>query len=79
MKKNYITGYGGMLGEVFYTQFKGDYDIKCTDKDVNETWLSFPDFNNFEAYKKDVLEFQPDYLFHLGAIYRFGVFRRKCG
>lgn len=56
-----------MLGEAFYAQFKNDYDIKCTDKDVNEKWLSFLDFRDFEAYKKDVLEFQPDYLFHLGA------------
>jgi dTDP-4-dehydrorhamnose reductase len=66
-KKIYITGCGGMLGEGFYAQFKDDYDIKCTDKNVNETWLSFLDFRDFEAYKKDVLELQPDYLFHLGA------------
>ena len=63
----YLAGCGGMLGEAFYAQFKNDYDIKCTDKDVNEKWLSFLDFRDFEAYKKDVLEFQPDYLFHLGA------------
>lgn len=66
-KKIYIAGCGGMLGEAFYTQFKNDYIIKCTDKDVNEEWLSFLDFRDFEAYKKDVLEFNPDYLFHLGA------------
>jgi|ERR1035437_2684343 dTDP-4-dehydrorhamnose reductase len=66
-KKIYIAGCGGMLGEAFYAQFKDDYYIKCTDKDVNEAWLSFLDFRDFEAYKKDVLEFQPDYLFHLGA------------
>ncbi len=56
-----------MLGEAFYTQFKNDYELKCTDKDVNESWLSFLDFRDFETYRKDVLEFQPDYLFHLGA------------
>jgi dTDP-4-dehydrorhamnose reductase len=56
-----------MLGEAFYTQFRNDYEIKCTDKDVNEEWLSFMDFRDFEAYKKDVMEFKPDYLFHLGA------------
>jgi len=66
-KKIYIAGCGGMLGEAFYTQFKDDYEIKCTDKDVNAEWLSFLDFRDFEAYKKDVLEFRPDYLFHLGA------------
>jgi dTDP-4-dehydrorhamnose reductase len=66
-KKIYIAGCGGMLGEAFYHQFRNDYDIKCTDKDVNEPWLDFLDFRDFDAYKKDVYEFRPDYLFHLGA------------
>ncbi|WP_295591472.1 NAD(P)-dependent oxidoreductase [uncultured Lamprocystis sp.] len=66
-KKIYIAGCGGMLGEAFYAQFKDDYELKCTDKDVNETWLSFLDFRDFEAYKRDVTAFAPDYLFHLGA------------
>lgn len=66
-KRIYIAGCGGMLGEAFYSQFKNDYEIKCTDKDVNEDWLSFLDFRDFEAYRKDVLDFKPDYLFHLGA------------
>ena len=67
MKKIYIAGSGGMLGEAFYTQFKDHYVLKCTDKDVNENWLSFLDFRDFEQYKKDVMSFKPDYLFHLGA------------
>lgn len=62
-----MAGAGGMLGEAFYHQFKDHYEIKCTDKDLNEPWLSFLDFRDWEAYKKDVLEFKPDYLFHLGA------------
>jgi dTDP-4-dehydrorhamnose reductase len=66
-KKIYLAGCGGMLGEAFYHQFKDDYEIKCTDKDVNESWLSFMDFRDFAAYKKDVMAFNPDYLFHLGA------------
>ncbi len=67
MKKIYIAGSGGMLGEAFYAQFKDHYELKCTDKDVNENWLSFLDFRDFEQYKKDVISFNPDYLFHLGA------------
>ena len=66
-KKIYMAGCGGMLGEAFYAQFKDDYIIKCTDKDVNTDWLSLLDFRNFEAYKADVEEFKPDYLFHIGA------------
>lgn len=66
-KKIYIAGGGGMLGEGFYQVFKNDYELKVTDKDVNESWISFLDFRDFEAYKKDVFDFDPDYLFHLGA------------
>jgi len=66
-KKIYIAGCGGMLGEAFYKVFGNDYDLKCTDIDINEKWLSTLDFRNYEAYKKDVQEFQPDFLFHLGA------------
>lgn len=62
-----MAGCGGMLGEAFYHQFKGQYEIKCTDKDVNESWLSFLDFRDRDAYRRDVLDFKPDYLFHLGA------------
>jgi len=66
-KKIYIAGCGGMLGEAFYKQFKDEYTLRCTDKDVNEKWLNFLDFRDFDAYKNDVFNFGPDYLFHLGA------------
>jgi dTDP-4-dehydrorhamnose reductase len=68
-KKNkiYIAGCGGMLGEAFYSVFEKDYELKCTDIDVNEKWLSSLDFRDYDNYKKDVQEFQPDYLIHLGA------------
>ena len=66
-KKIYIAGCGGMLGEAFHKLFSEDYELKCTDIDLNETWLSYLDFRDYEAYWKDVSEFKPDYLFHLGA------------
>jgi dTDP-4-dehydrorhamnose reductase len=66
-KKIYIAGCGGMLGEAFYAQFRDDYVLKCTDKDVNDTWLSFLDFRNYDKYLLDVEDFKPDFLFHLGA------------
>jgi dTDP-4-dehydrorhamnose reductase len=68
MKKIYIAGCGGMLGEAFYRNLQHTYILKCTDKDVNESWLTFLDFRDFNAYRKDVIEFQPDYLFHIGAL-----------
>lgn len=66
-KRIYIAGCGGMLGEAFYKTFGADSTLKCTDIDTNEHWLSYMDFRDFDAYRKDVLNFKPDYLFHLGA------------
>lgn len=62
-----MAGVGGMLGEAFYNVFKDQYDLKCTDLDVNEDWLSELDFRNFDNYEKDVTDFKPDFLFHIGA------------
>ncbi|GAF70500.1 unnamed protein product, partial [marine sediment metagenome] len=59
MKKIYIAGCGGMLGEAFYCQFKNDYYLKCTDIDVNEKWLSYCDIRDFKTYRKDVVNFKP--------------------
>ncbi len=56
-----------MLGEAFYTGFRKDFELKCTDIDLNSPWLSYLDFRDFDAYRKDVMDFKPDYLFHLGA------------
>ena len=67
LKRIYIAGCGGMLGEAFHKIFSKDATLKCTDIDVNEAWLSHLDFRDFDAYRKDVADFQPDYLFHLGA------------
>lgn len=67
MKKIYIAGSGGMLGEAFYEQFKDEFLLRCTDKDVNEEWLSYLDFREYDAYRSDVFKYEPDYLFHLGA------------
>lgn len=66
-KKIYMAGVGGMLGEAFYHIFKEDYELRCTDIDVNESWLNYLDFRDYDAYAKDVKAFAPDYLFHIGA------------
>jgi len=66
-KKIYISGCGGMLGEAFYKQFSMDYELKCTDIDVNDTWLEYCDMRDYEQYKQDVISFNPSFLFHLGA------------
>ena len=66
-KKIYMAGSGGMLGDAFKQEFDNSYVLKCSDIDVNAPWLSYLDFRDFDAYRKDVLNFKPDYLFHLGA------------
>ena len=66
-KKIYIAGAGGMLGEAFYQVFKKDYNLKLTDKDVNEEWISKLDFRDKELYFDDITKFDPDFIFHLGA------------
>ncbi len=58
-EKIYLAGCGGMLGEAFYAQFKNDFELMCTDIDLNENWLSYLDFRDYEAYRKDVLDFKP--------------------
>jgi len=67
MKKIYIAGCGGMLGEGFHRVFRESNFLRCTDIDVNESWLSYLDFRDLNAYRKDVFSFAPDYLIHLGA------------
>ena len=67
MKKIYLAGSGGMLGQAFHQVFGNDYELRCTDKDVNEPWLDLLDFRDLDGYRKDVEAWRPDYLFHLGA------------
>jgi dTDP-4-dehydrorhamnose reductase len=69
MKKGkiYIAGCGGMLGEAFHQVFSKDFELKCTDIDLNSEWLSFLDFRDLDSYMRDVVNTRPDFLFHLGA------------
>jgi dTDP-4-dehydrorhamnose reductase len=66
-QKIYMAGVGGMLGEAFHKVFEDDYELKCSDIDTNEDWLSYLDFRDYEAYRKDVKKFKADFLFHIGA------------
>ena len=67
MKKIYIAGSGGMLGDAFYQEFKSSYELKCSDLDDSEDWISYLDFRDYKKYRDEVMDFAPDYLFHLGA------------
>ena len=39
-----------MLGEAFYKAFNKDYELKCTDINVNENWLSSLDFLDCDGW-----------------------------
>jgi dTDP-4-dehydrorhamnose reductase len=67
-KRIYIAGAGGMLGEAFYTVFRQQFTLACSDIDVNEEWLSYLDMRDLSSYREAVKAHQPDYLFHLGAL-----------
>jgi dTDP-4-dehydrorhamnose reductase len=67
MSRIYMAGVGGMLGEAFHHVFSDNHELLCTDKDVNADWLSFCDFRDRAEYARQVLDFKPDYLFHIGA------------
>ena len=56
-----------MLGLAFYKEFKDTYSLRCSDIDINEDWLDYLDFRDYDAYLKEVRDFNPDWLFHLGA------------
>ena len=66
-KRIYMAGSGGMLGDAFYNIFNKNYDLKCTDINIIDDWLSYLDFRDYDKYESDVVNFKPDYLFHLGA------------
>lgn len=57
-----------MLGEAFYKVYNNENILRCTDKDVNDSWLNFLDFRDSINYEKDVENFNPDILFHIGAL-----------
>lgn len=69
IKKIYVAGAGGMLGEAIFNVFNNDYDLMCSDiKNIsNDDWISFLDFRDLQKYEEDVSNFKANYLFHIGA------------
>lgn len=56
-----------MLGEGFHDVLVEHHELRASDIDANEPWLEPLDFRDFDAYRAAVLNFRPDWLFHLGA------------
>jgi dTDP-4-dehydrorhamnose reductase len=67
MKKIYIAGAGGMLGEGFKRVLSSRHHLVMTDKQKTSDWIEILDFRDFEKYKESVKNSNPDYLLHIGA------------
>ena len=67
IKKNLCSWSWGMLGEAIYNTFKKKYELSLIDKVKSEKWIKKLNFNN-QRYEQDVKQFNPDYLFHIGAL-----------
>ena len=67
LKRIMILGAGGMLGEAFYHTLKDDYDLRPSDIDVNESWLTELDARDYKAVRNEASEFNHDYIFNLAA------------
>ena len=56
-----------MLGEAFYNTFKEDYEVRASDIDVNDSWLTELDVRDYSAVRQEASEFRPDFIFNLAA------------
>lgn len=63
----YIAGAAGMLGDAFIRHFGQKHELRCTDLNTEEPNISFCDFRDYTEYSRQVRDWRPDYLFHLGA------------
>jgi dTDP-4-dehydrorhamnose reductase len=66
MKRTYVAGAAGMLGEAIHNVFL-DHDLSCSDLLKTESWLTQLDFRNSDEYSRQVKAFRPDILMHIGA------------
>jgi len=64
----YLAGCGGMLGEAFYARLAPIAQVKATDIDVNEPWLSYADVRDYGEISKSIKEFTPDLIINLAAL-----------
>jgi dTDP-4-dehydrorhamnose reductase len=63
----YLAGVGGMLGTGLHSVLGQKHELKCSDVNVNESWLEKCDFRDFAAYEAAVTSFEPSILMHIGA------------
>jgi dTDP-4-dehydrorhamnose reductase len=71
MKYNrvYIAGSGGMLGSYVRDAFKRQRVlVKCTDIDLNESWIEYGDIRDYRQMESQIKSYQPDLIINLAAL-----------
>jgi dTDP-4-dehydrorhamnose reductase len=64
----YVAGCGGMLGQAVHSLFSSVAEVRATDIDLNEPWLSHADVRDFESVARSVRDFRPDAILNLAAL-----------
>lgn len=64
----YIAGCGGMLGKAVYETFSSVAQVRATDIDINEPWLSYADVRDYSDVSKSIQEFRPHAIINLAAL-----------
>jgi dTDP-4-dehydrorhamnose reductase len=67
MSRFFVAGGGGMLGEGINRVLATRHEVMSTDINLTSPWLSKLDFRDFDEYRRQVLDFCPDWIFHVGA------------
>jgi dTDP-4-dehydrorhamnose reductase len=67
MTRIFIAGGGGMLGEGMYRVLRPRHELLVTDIALTSSWVSSLDFRDFDEYLRRVKDFNPHWLFHIGA------------
>jgi dTDP-4-dehydrorhamnose reductase len=73
----YIAGCGGMLGAAVYAELSRHAQVKATDIDVNESWLSRADVRNLAEMSASIGDFKPHAIINLAAITDLEVCERE--
>ena len=55
----------------FYEEFKNQYELRASDIDLNEDWLHYLDFRNYDLYSKEVEDFCAAFLKEIAATCSF--------
>ncbi len=64
----YIAGCGGMLGVAVHRTLSAAAQVRATDIDVNEPWLTYADVRDFEAISRSIREYEPHAIVNLAAM-----------